>query len=116
MACPAGSPYVHAHSIGTLQDSRGCGSCGCASPTANCDGTWTFYPSTDCNGGGTEVVVVDGNCDATPPQSGGGGGGNPTYQSYQFSASPTEVQCAVSQQPQPTGSAGLTGQDSICCE
>jgi hypothetical protein len=110
MGCPTG--YPTAHSIGTLQDTRGCGACTCGMPTATCaDGTWNFYSSTNCMGLVGVAATINGTCDAT---------NNPNtaemFQSYMVVAPPTNVACAMPAQPLATGSVMLTAADTICCE
>jgi hypothetical protein len=109
MMCPVG--YATSHAVGTLQDTRGCGNCMCAPPTATCSGNWNFFTAAGCTGAVTLSVTANGQCNATGNQ-------NPAamFQSNQLVATPNNTACAMPAAPMPTGTVTLTGADTLCCE
>jgi hypothetical protein len=110
LGCP-GAGYASEHTVGNVQDGRGCSGCTCSgTPSATCgDGSWTFYASPNCTG--TNVsVTVDGTCHQT------GQDGNSTFQSTVYTASVVDAGCAPpTAGPSPTGSAQLTAPTTLCC-
>jgi hypothetical protein len=111
LACIAGSGYTQPNAVGTLNDTRGCGSCTCSgTPMTTCAaGSWTFYDNANCSGGGGLTITANGQCDQNS--------GNPThtFQSNAFTASPNPATCAQPTPPQPTGSVQLQMEDTVCC-
>ena len=108
-SCPAG--YTVPSTVGTLQDTRGCGACGCGAPTATCSGHWLFFTSNNCTGSAALTLTANGTCLPT------GDNGTHPYGSNSYVASPTSVQCgAPTMQPMSMGSVMLGMADTICCE
>lgn len=106
VACPAS--YPNASTVGTgVSDTRDCGVCTCAPPTAaTCSSaTLTFYVAAGC-GSAVETVPVDLSCQQLAGS---------TYGSYRYAATPSESCGPVSQQPSATGGVSLTGTTTICC-
>lgn len=111
LGCPGGA-YTMANAVGAVVDSRACTGCTCAAtPTATCSGTWYYYSSTtgDCTGASV-ALVADGTCHAT-----GQNGGQAFYSDKYVSAAANANCGAPTGQPQPTGSAALTGPSTVCC-
>ncbi|HEX8791580.1 MAG TPA: hypothetical protein VF765_11565 [Polyangiaceae bacterium] len=108
LGCPGGA-YTTGNAVGAVVDSRACTPCTCPStPTAMCSGTWSYYPAANC-GGSPLVLLADGQCHATG-QTGG------TYYSDKYVAAAANAMCGSPvAEPQPTGSATLTGQSTVCC-
>ena len=112
MGCPAG--YSTTNSVGTLQDTRGCGNCACGPPTATCTpGIWSFFDSGDCSGAVSISLQTNDQCNAT-----GGPTPGPSYSSNRFTSTPANgsVACGTPPTPPSTGNVTLTGADTICCD
>ncbi len=104
--CPAA--YPNGSTVGTgASDTRDCGACTCAGPTgATCSGaTLTFYVDTACTNV-SEAVGIDFTCHQLAGS---------TYNSYAYTASPSETCGPVAQQPGATGSVSITGTTTVCC-
>jgi hypothetical protein len=105
VACPSG--YSSKHTTGTSITPGGCGTCTCGTPSAACtSGTFSAYINGSC-GGLLLSIPADGQCHSTNAGA---------ASSYIFSVTPTNLACAVAQQPQPTGNGGtLQGVVTVCC-
>lgn len=104
--CPVS--YPNASTVGTgVSDTRGCGACTCAAPTAaTCSSaTLTFYVDPGC-GSVSETVPIDQACHTLA---------GTTYGSYAYAATPSESCGPVAQQPPATGGVSTTGTTTICC-
>jgi hypothetical protein len=111
VSCPSGA-YSKPHSVGTLEDTRGCTACSCDAPTGECaPGTWAFFPNPNCAGPPSISIPTDGVCTGTgaPPA------GTAT-QSNQFTSVLSDAGCAAAAPVQPTGNVQLTNADTVCCE
>jgi hypothetical protein len=112
-ACPS-SGYTNANTVGTgVSDTRGCsGGCACTAPTGTTcdDGLLTYYTGADCSGTGY-ALTADGSCD--PVTMGVG----VTVVSYEYSADPAGATCGTPTSTRAaTGSATLSGVETLCCE
>jgi len=113
MGCPAG-PYAATNSVGTIDDTRGCGACTCGAPTATCTtGTWSFFGTTGCTGPVGITLQTNDQCNPTGDPSPG-----PTYASNRFTSNPAggSIACAAPATPPSTGNVTLTGADTVCCQ
>jgi hypothetical protein len=111
--CAVDSGYSKAHTVGTLQDSRGCSACTCATtPTATCGpATWNFYATSNCMGTPMSLTA-NGVCNTITPTA-----ANAMVMSAMFTSTPENVSCGQpNAMPAATGNVTLTGADSICCE
>src|SRR5262249_44709841 len=109
VSCQGG--YTQRRLVGTkqdIQDGRGCTTCSCDSPTAQCtNGALSFYAPNSCPERRAESPDnADNNCDP-PPAS--------TYNAYQYTATAINVTCPAPQKPTPTGSVTLNGSVTTCC-
>jgi len=115
-ACPTG--FTNVHDVGTgFTDTRGCSSCNCTGPTAECANpmvTLFTDPNGTCGDGGTGTVKADNGCDAI--NLGPGTTANPTFHGYEYSATVTGEACGGSGSATPNGGVTLTGAGTICCQ
>ncbi len=109
--CPPG-PYGAAHTIGVLDDTRGCTACACSPPSATCaQGTWDFFANNTCSGKPSIVIPTNDQCTGTgQPASGTLTGSN------RFTSVMSDVACAPPAPVGPIGSVELTGTQTVCCE
>jgi hypothetical protein len=111
-SCPSGFT-AHTWTVGTsFTDGRGCGSCTCKGPTAQCtDAKVSFFSDGACSDAGViGSVALDGNCNSITAS------GNPTAHSFQYSANVANEQCSTGS-AQSNGDVTASGTVStICCQ
>ena len=111
VSCPTGA-YGTEHSVGTLEDTRGCTACSCNPPTADCaPGRWAFFANATCTGAPSIVIPTTGVCTGTGAPPAG-----TLTQSNQFTSVVSDAGCAAAAPVEPTGSVQLTNADTVCCE
>ena len=104
--CPSG-PFQVKRLVGD-DVTFDCAACGCG-VSATCSGTVTYYTDMDCMDNELPMVA-DGKCHSAGIPQGGA-----AYDSYKYTATPSNVACAISgAAPSPTNLA-LTGKKTICC-
>jgi hypothetical protein len=109
-SCPSGS-YTQQHFVGTINDSRGCGTCNCGGTPTGCSLTWTFYASPNCAGSSLPIVADNSCYQLTPAPMA------LAYPSYRATVSAGDAGCAPPpQQPQPTGGVTLDNEYTVCCQ
>jgi hypothetical protein len=106
VSCPTAYPNQSTVGAG-VSDTRDCGACTCAAPTAaTCSSaTLTFYADTGCVNP-AETIAMDFTCHTLAGS---------TYNSYRYVATPSESCGAVAQQPSAIGGVSFTGTTTVCC-
>jgi hypothetical protein len=112
-ACPPGFPNVHTVGTSLGTDSRGCSTCTCGPPTAQCnDAMVTFWTDDTCADAGVGTVALNGSCNDIVMSN---GTSNATARSFQYSATLTNEACGDGTS-NPTGGVALDGTSTICCQ
>jgi hypothetical protein len=101
---PCPMSYANKHLVGTgVSDTRGCSACTCAARATCMNPVIRFYTASNCTGLTTDAVI-NGSCVPV-------GQGN--YGSYQYLV--TAVPSCLASAASPSGTAGLSGETTICC-